>query len=725
MDRGHNPDHAAGKSLNRSARKAVAAILFCFLPVSAYAFQHESQNAGSDLQKYGPLINEINQLKTKLAEGVQLPAPRTQSRLLPLLPASTSIYFAIPNYGDALYQADQIFHQQLQDSPVLNEHWQQLGMATFIIEGAIDKVHQFSQYIGNEIAVSGTFTQKGGSFLLVAEVKKPGLKAFLTDAIGQFGGGKNSGVMILTPQELVTAKAPRSGNPLVVLVRPDFLVISSDLAKLRTFNTQLVQRAATFAGTAFGQRLNQAYQQGVGVLFGANLQEIQNVRPKGPEQNEATLKQTGFADVKFLIAQYKSAGGHSASDAELSFNGPRQGIAGWLAAPGPIGALDFVSTSAGFVGAALLKSPSQMFSDIMGIAESGNPVAAGGLAQTESELHINFKQDVFDKLLGDIAVALDGPASEKVAPWKAMIKVSDAPGLQQTITKLIAAVNAKASDGKTCTLDSKVEAGQTYYRISFAKGEKNDEVDYAFADGYLIAGASHEIVAKAIETHHGGTSLGRSSELHAALPQGHSADCSAISYQNPNLLFQGIAPLVPELRSFSGELGDTTNAKPAVTCLYGEPTAIRASSNSPAYELAMVALPTAALAIPNLMRRKEEASDPAAAATIRTLNVAQMQYSIDHPDSNFAPTFAALGQDSPFSSAKCETESLCVKGSYRFSIVSSCENHICRDYLVAATPLSPGKEHKSFCSTSDGVVRFRIGTENPRDAEECQKWEPL
>jgi hypothetical protein len=77
----------------------------------------------NDLDKYPGLLPEFGRLFDQLQRNVQYPPPRTQSRLLPMLPESTVFYAAFSNYGDASRQALQIFHQELQESPVLRDWW--------------------------------------------------------------------------------------------------------------------------------------------------------------------------------------------------------------------------------------------------------------------------------------------------------------------------------------------------------------------------------------------------------------------------------------------------------------------------------------------------------------------------------------------------------------------------------------------------------------------------
>src|SRR5579863_3491626 len=83
-----------------------------------------------DLKKYPGLPTELGVLVTKLQQNVQYPAPRRESRLLPLLPQSTVAYVAFPNYGDAADQTLKIFRKELADSSVLRDWWAHGQMGT-------------------------------------------------------------------------------------------------------------------------------------------------------------------------------------------------------------------------------------------------------------------------------------------------------------------------------------------------------------------------------------------------------------------------------------------------------------------------------------------------------------------------------------------------------------------------------------------------------------------
>jgi type IV pilus assembly protein PilA len=149
-----------------------------------------------------------------------------------------------------------------------------------------------------------------------------------------------------------------------------------------------------------------------------------------------------------------------------------------------------------------------------------------------------------------------------------------------------------------------------------------------------------------------------------------------------------------------------------------------------------VILIIAAIAIPNLLRAKIAANDSAAASMVRTVNTAQVTYTTTYPSKGYARDLATLG---PGPSGRCGTESetyACslddavanrnVKAGYRFSMTAVCDG-TCTDYLVVAVPITEGSTgSRTYCSTSDAVIRFKRGNEvSPSTPEECQTWPPL
>jgi Protein of unknown function (DUF3352) len=710
-----------------------------------HAHAASAQNSGSnsavsaekpDMKENGPLMAEFGRLAAKIQQGVQTPPPRMQSKVLPLLPASTSIYFSVANFGDALYQANQIFNEELHQSAELNDWWQnKAGMAGFMAEAAIEQIHQFTGYLGDEIVVAGTIKPKGGSsFAMAAEIKKPGLAAFLRQLISQYGG-QSAPVRILTPQQLLTAKDGSDSKQFLVLVRPDFMVAASDVATLRSWNGRMNGGEKTFASTPFGRRLTQSYQGGVTMLLGADLQQLLALRPQDQPEMEAALRKSGLGNLKYLILDGK-LGADSSSNSELSFNGPRQGIAAWLAPPADMEALEFVSPNAVTAGAVVLKSPAQMFEDIQAIADAANPMASAGIMQMQSGLGINLKTDLLAKLTGRIAFALEGATGDS-PEWKVLAQVTDSNGLQNTFKQLAEAMNETAAPGKGVNLRQHTEDGLGYWSLSFFNGKKQETIDYTFAEGYLIAASSSELLKQAIETHKSRNSLARSDEFRKLVGPEHGGQASAVFFQNNaakmNILSQLLPPDAGQLmQSVVGE------NKMSVMNVYGEESAIRSTGNSQSLNV-MVPLVVAAVAIPNLIHAKTAANESAAAAALRTVNTAQVTYAATYPDKGFAPNLATLGSGEEDCGVVSESHAClldaklgcssatCTKDGFTFSLNATCNAQGCRDYVAVATPVNSNTGDKNFCSTSDAVVRSRSGPplNAPITAAECRRWNPL
>jgi hypothetical protein len=203
------------------------------------------------------LLTEFGRLIEKLGQNVKYPPARNTSHLLPLMPESTLFYAAFPNYGEAAHQALTVFRQELQESSVLRD-WYQRGEVAGVggkAEYFLNKVYELSQFLGDEIVVSASTLDKPPSVIIVADISKPGLKKFLQETIGELAGHSRSGVDVLDPQELASAVDHDPAPDLLVLVRPDFVVVALDLTTLRSFNARLDRKPSEFAATPFGQRV--------------------------------------------------------------------------------------------------------------------------------------------------------------------------------------------------------------------------------------------------------------------------------------------------------------------------------------------------------------------------------------------------------------------------------------------------------------------------------------
>jgi type II secretory pathway pseudopilin PulG len=162
----------------------------------------------------------------------------------------------------------------------------------------------------------------------------------------------------------------------------------------------------------------------------------------------------------------------------------------------------------------------------------------------------------------------------------------------------------------------------------------------------------------------------------------------------------------------------------------------------------------AAIAIPNLMRARTSANEAAAASTVRMLNTSQITYSTTYPEQGYSRDLATLGGncssgsaataehacllDSQLGRPDCTSGVWCQKGQYKYTISTNCAparfgeqqqgtDNACTEYVIAATPTNSNAGHRSFCSVSDSIVRWRSGfpLATPPTVEECQGWTPV
>jgi hypothetical protein len=701
-----------------------------------------------DALKNPELMNAVNHLTERLANELQYPAARTQSRILPRLSDATAFYVALPNYGQTLHQAQQIFQEELRNSPAMQDFMRKNKLAKDEpkFEAALQKLYELSEYLGDEVVLTGSIKGKEPSGVMLAEIRKPGLKAFLENTTFDFGPAAKESLRIFDPQQLQSA-TDKPGQGPAVLVRQDVIVVGLDTATLRDFNAQLDGGPGSFANTALGKRLMQSYQAGTGMLVAADLKNVLSLVPENPPQTRAMLEKTGFADMKYALMEGKLAGKTATTQMELAFNGPRRSVASWLAAPAPLGSLDFISPKSYMAEAFRLKPLTQVFDDIVELA---GPNAFAMLPQMEAQFNVNLKQDILNKLTGEIAFEMQAPqtppAGESSAhmtaeppKFKFILGASDAAGLQQTLKRLMAESPMQPQE--------RVEDGVTVYALSTPSANGPGlEINYFFLDGYLVIASSRALAQDALQMHRSGASLGHSSQL-----AGHAqpVKASAVGYQNSRPFLETMAKqLPPDTATLFSKMPAGSQSSTTTMYGYADETSIRGNGDYNVANGVSVGLLGAAIALPALMTRPQPpntlASEGAAMASMRTINTAQVTYKTTYPNKGYAPSLAALGPgagdcseanvsaahacllDDKLGNAACIAGRWCEHNGYRFTLRATCLQERCQNYVATATPLNETASGMSFCSTTDAVLRSHAGAvAAPLTAGECRSWQPV
>jgi hypothetical protein len=507
---------------------------------SMYAVPVQDEIAWSrNLQQHVALLREFSQLRKDL-ERIELPGLRYSSRLIGMAPKDTAIYAAIPNLGRALGEAGQIIEQRMQESPVLREWWD-AGKGGRKFSEMIAEVREVSEYLGDEIVLVVSLDAKGrlGDPVFLAETRRGGLRKHLQ---AKFGGEKEN------------------------------LVPVSDNVVALTSTERARSAFGGFAGTAFHRQIEQSYRQGTGLLFSADLERLATDR-------ESKL----LGNFRHVVVEQKESGGATTTQATVTFQSARKGLASWLAAPAPMSALDYVSPNASLAAAFVIQNPAVVIDEIFALARSQDPKFDEHLAEVEVKLGVNIRNDLAGSLGSEIAVALDGAA---IPPeWKVVAEVYNAGRLQWAIQKIVEASSREISSHgavASISLSQQSASGRTYYTIAGTEGSKLMEAHYTYLDGFLIAASSRALVDQAIQNRANGFSLSRSQAFQSLLPRDTSGNYSGVLYANLGGTLGSLArtasqALDPEQRKALEAL--TKDMKPMLFALYGEADAIRVATN--------------------------------------------------------------------------------------------------------------------------------------------------
>jgi hypothetical protein len=548
------------------------------------------------------LLAEFSQLR-KDFQAVPLPGLRYETRLLRLVPANAVVYAALPNYGESLAQAHEMFQERLAQSPVLRRWWQQVDPERHggpSLSEVVDKVRSFAAYLGDEIVFAGFSDGHGQPRpLLMAEVRQAGIEDFLRTELDALGGDGGPRLRLLGRE---AGTGSRTARDLVVLVQDDVFALSSDAGVLRGLGERLRSGAAALDQTPFGRRIADAYAGGAGLLFAADVQALARTAAAAPgAPHSAPPAALGLDDLRHLVVESKQVSGKTLSQAVLTVAGPRRGIVSWLGPPAAMGSLDFLSPQATAVAAFVVKSPALLLDDVLAAAPGSRRGPDQALAEVESHLNVRLREDVAETLGGEFAFALDGPLLPTPA-WKIVVEVYDPARLQAAIESVVRASNQEAARERRpeLRLDAEQAGGHTYHALRAAGGGAPFEIHYAFSGGYLVLAPSRALVIKAMQVRESGATLARSERFQSLLPADGRANVSALAFQDLGSLVRvlagGVATLAPDQREALDSLARDT--QPSLVCAYGEDDRIRVAGSG-----GLFSLDPGAAALPALMGR--------------------------------------------------------------------------------------------------------------------------
>jgi FecR-like protein len=496
---------------------------------------------------------------------VAMPGVRNSTHLLDLMPENTIVYAALPNLTSTIVESHRIMQERINQNAALRQWWEkeQSGHKGPSLDEVIGSIREFGDYLGDEIAVSVSMDEQGNPVapLVLAELKNSaGFQQFVEQQVAKFAlssQGKPSirfidnplsESMTATTTTTTTAEPGKQKEELYVWVQKDIFAASPKMNQLQDL-ARVVQggTVSSFTSTPFHNRVAQLYQEGAGLVVAANLERlIQKTKPDQKKGANAArradaLEQLGILNLKYFVLDQKNSAGKTHTQATVSFNESQKGIPSWLAAPGPMGSLEYISPDANVVAGFVVKDPVKLVDDLLGVIETVSPDLRKNLDKQQAERGLDIRKDLAAPLGGEFAFAIDGPILPTPS-WKMVFEVNDSEHLQQTLERIVGEINKEAARfGKNgLTWEQAEIGGRNYYTLKSADFGIL-EVNYTYVNGYVVMGPSRAMVARSVQNQEQGYSLLHSARFIAGLPADGNANFSAVFYHNLAPLMQPFA----------------------------------------------------------------------------------------------------------------------------------------------------------------------------------------
>jgi FecR-like protein/uncharacterized protein DUF3352/putative zinc finger protein len=528
-----------------------------------------------NLDTHLALLRALADVNDFLRDRVPGPELRFTSKLLPMAPGNTVIYGAFPNVSTVVGQAYDLFRQKISQDSLLQAWWaernQRRSATDLTIEEMIEHARNLGGTLGEEIAIIVTGSSAGpGDAIVLANVVNPsGALAEINAITAQ---SQTNPIQVLTdPAQLANFTGTERGP--IAYIDGSVLVLSTSPKAIYDVLTAQ-QSGSPFAARPFYSSIAQAYATGAGVVFAADFATLFSAA-----QRSDAARAIGLASIDRLVFEQKQVAGKTTTQAQLGFNGERSGVASWLAAPAPMGALEFVSPQAYGLASAVTKDGAAILDEILSFAGESSPLAAN-IGTFQNETGVDIRLDLAQPLGGEFLLALEPPLLPTPS-WKAVAEVYDSARLENAFERLVEGINKQAAlaGQPGVTLSSEAVNGQVYYRLVRTNGV-GPEIDYTYALGYMIAAPSRGLVSQALQYQQSHSSIASTAKFRSMMPADGAENCSAVLYQNLTEAASSIASYVPAavggLTSQQLQtLKQTVELTPAtLVCASGEPNRI-------------------------------------------------------------------------------------------------------------------------------------------------------
>lgn len=518
-------------------------------------------------EEYLSLLDEFSTLREDLQEATFGEELRYSSELLDLLPQNTVVYGAVPNVSGRLRDVYELFLERVEENDVLRQWYTEnfQGDEGITLGELVEQLTKFGDYLGEEVVFALVQLAEGSTApVVLARTTDEELFWMIANEeaarINSLADGE-SGIFIVDDVASVNAT-----TGLFVLIRDGLAVASPSTELLETIGSR---SPSAFLESRFYQTIAARYAEGVDWLLSLDLGMLRR------EPTSDGMERLGFSQLHDLVFERKlNPDGIAENRAVLSYEGGQEGgIISWIADPGPIGAMEYVSPEAYLAAAFVVSDPGLMVESLLNRFVADDASALTALEQFEVEHNISIVDDIAAPLGGEVLFAVDGPVLPEPS-WKVVLEVYDPQTLQHTIGRFVEEVNRVVVQEGGVGIEMITDSSGSLTIHSIKKADSSVSFEYAYLNGYMLIAPDRSLIYNAVQSQEARYTLASSADFLNALPRDGSVNFSGVFYQN-------MAPMAEAV--LSSPVGDSVKvllneATPMLLLLSAEPGQLTLSS---------------------------------------------------------------------------------------------------------------------------------------------------
>jgi FecR protein/Putative zinc-finger len=502
-----------------------------------------------EAESYLELLGSFVKIERELAN---LPAElRTNSALLPSLPAGAVVYGAVPNPGVTIDRALSLAEEQASQNAAFGAWWNsETGQ---LLRQMTDRIQSVNPLLGDEIVFCASLSGPSGIDVLVPIVMarvQPGKRAELTSAL--------EGLFIAAGE-----------SPASYSVSDELMLVSNSSSNVAWALAHLGQGAGSPFAAAIGER----YRRGVGWLIAMDAAPLVTMASR---DDAPPIKLAGMMGMKYLFLEQRAPAGAVENEVTFAFQGARTGMGSWLADAGSGGAAEYLPADALLAGYVSTREPLQLFEEFTAQITKSAPDFERGLTSMDEKLGVGFVQNLTAALGTEAALALTGLSAS--GPTWVMASVANNPAvIDSSLQKLVETFNAELGpdeQGKRIVLQQESAGGRVWSTMK--PGGLPLGITWTYDQGYLVAASDRAVAEHAIATRNGGFPLVWSPEFLGQLPWSAGLHPSAFAWLNT----KGALGILSALTTNPALSELVAGRDPILVVFDGTPEQIHAASRS-------------------------------------------------------------------------------------------------------------------------------------------------